>query len=70
MNNNYNAALQGGSTAVSRSSFESGAGMSNPIQSGRTMPAQSDGLIDKNYCDAIRSMALAQINIGNKLRYC
>lgn len=69
MNNNYNAAVQGGSQASSLGATESKRGVSNPIKSRMTVPP-IDGMTSRAYSDAMRAIALAQINIGNKLRYC
>lgn len=69
MNNNYNAAMQGGSQASSLGAAESKKVMSNPVKNRMTVPP-IDGLTSRAYSDAIRSIALAQINIGNNLRYC
>lgn len=68
MNNNYNAAVQGGAQTSSLGGIESKKGMSNPLKNRMTVPP-IDGLTSRAYSDAMRSIALAQINLGQNIKY-
>lgn len=68
MNSNYNAYVQGRSSTSAMSTTEPTKGATIPFKNRMTVPP-IDGLTSKAYSDAMRAIGLAQINIGNNLRY-
>ncbi len=68
MNSNYNAAVQSGSSTSAMRGTET-KGVSNPLKNRMTIPPREGVMVSKACYDAMRGIALAQINIGNNLRY-
>ncbi len=62
MENSYNAAIQSGAS-VNRAGNEFNSGMSNPVRRNKMVPPPLDGLASREYASAIRSLAMAQLNL-------
>ena len=64
MENMYNATMQSGTSVSGTSNNETSTGVSNPVKRNKMIPPQlNGGLASKEYATAIRSLALAQLNV-------
>jgi len=63
MQNMYNATMQNGASVGRTSGCETAQNTTNPMKRNRLVPPPIDGLASKEYANAVRSLAFAQINL-------
>lgn len=63
MENMFNAKMQSSASVAKVMNNDSLSGVSNPIKRNKLVPPPLDGLASREYASAIRSLALAQLNL-------